>query len=898
MSGPLPRRLRVLGALFPDTEAGLSAYGDLVEEYEALRKEPTPYRLPRSARFWVRAVGLAVGYGLWSRLRRRRGRGTAQRRSSWVRWMLQDVRLALRGLVKEPAFSLVAILSVAVGIGATTGAVSLANTLLIRPLPGITGHDRVVEVGRTRDGGGFDTFSYPDYEDLQALGDPLESVAAWHFQEMSLSGSDEGERVFGMAVSASYFDVLGARPVQGRGFLPGEDVGAGEHPLVVISHGFWTGRLGSDPRAVGSTLHLNRTAFTVVGITAPGFKGHVAGYPAAFWIPVTQGGRVLSTPAVLEQRGSSWLQVLGRLSPGATVPQTRAAVHTLFVRLAEAYPETNARRGAGVMALGPLPGGGRGFVAGFITMLTALVVLILLAACANVAGMLMARAAATESVTAIRVALGAGRARIVGNHLIQTLLLFGAGGALGTVAAYRAVDSVDLSSLPVPIPVELDFAPDPWILLAGASLTLVTALVFAMAPAVQSTRVPPMAALGRRLGSGRPGRVGRVRKFFVGAQVSVAVLILVSAGLFLRSLRAAAATDPGFRSEGVAVTTLDLSLEGVENDESGIALQGQLLDHLASTPGIRSAALASDLPLDLGRSGTGVIPEGADPASPDASVGVDFNLVSPGYFETLGIELLQGRRFDSRDGSASPPVLIVSRHFAESVLPGEPVLGAQFRFGRRDAPLATIVGVVENAKNTQISEADEPMVYAPLSQNYSARVHVLARFDSGRDDGPGALGTAIRAFDSRLSQTPALHLGAYTSIGTLPQRLAGGISTSLGVIGLLLASMGIYGIVAYGVSRRRKEIGLRMALGAGGPRVRREVVQWGMRLVIPGTLAALPLAGLLGLAIRGFLIDIGPMDPWAFASALLLVAAVAGIAALIPAVRASRVDPNVALQSE
>ena len=898
MKGGIPWLLRMVRRLFPDTEAGLSAYGDLLEEYETFHSSRGGLRtgLIRRSGFWMRALSLGMGYGLWLRIRAMRiPLGTGRRGGSWL---LQDARLAFRGLIREPAFSLVAILSVAVGIGATTAAVSLANTLLIRPLPGISDPDQVVEIGRTRNGAGFDTFSYPDYQELKALGNPLESVAAWTFEQMSAARDGEGERVFGMAVSTSYFDVLGTRPAQGRGFREGEDEGAGEHPVVVLSHAFWTGRMGSDPDAVGATLYLNRIPYTVVGITAPGFGGHVAGYKAAFWIPMAQSGQVLPGPDIVDQRGSVWLQILARLAPNASVSEAQAAVATLFARLADAYPDTNRGRSGRVLSLGPLPGGGRGFVAGFVAMLGGLVALILLAACANVAGMLLARAAAHEQLTAIRVALGAARSRVVGHHLIQTLILFAVGGALGILGAVWATDSVDLSTLPVSMPVELDFAPDSWVLAASAAVTLITALIFGSAPALHSTRVHPLAALGARAGTARVGRAGRMRRFFVGAQVSVAVLILVSAGLFLRSLRAASQTDPGFRAAGVAVTTLDLSLEGLSSYEEGLALQDQLLDHLHDAPGVRSAALAIDLPLDLGSSGTSVFPEGVDPDAPGSSVNVDFNLVSPAYFETLGIQLLQGRTFNEADRRETEPVLIVSREFAERVLPGQTVLGAQFRFRGSRAPLSTVVGVVENSKNQQISEADRPFVYAPLAQGYSPDVRVLARFDTNRQDGPALLSAAIRDLDPALSQTPALRLEDYTSVGTLPQRLAGWISTSLGIVGLLLASMGIYGIVAYGVSKRRREIGVRMALGAAGPRVRKEVLRWGMGLVLPGTFVALPLAALLGTAIRGFLIDIGPLDFVAFGSALGLVLLVAGVAALVPAVRASRVDPSVALQSE
>lgn len=898
MPGSPPRLLRGLRRLFPETDAGLSAYGDLLDEYRSLKSAGGR----AGPGFWWRALRLSVEYGLWARLRARRGdppgrvSGTAGSGRAGGMGPLADVRVAFRALLREPVFTLVAAGSIAIGIGATTSAFTVADVLLLGPVPGIEEPERAVELGRTTDGRGFDTFAYPDMVDLREGGGPLEEVAGWQFAELSLAYGGQGERAFGMAVTSNYFDAVSARPATGRTFADGEDA-PGSPPVAVVSHGFWEGRLGGDPDVLGSTVLLNREPFTVVGVMSEGFLGHMVGYQSDIWIPISHGSELKRDPEARDRRNTVWLNLVGRLAPGATVEEADAAAGTIFARLAESYPETNARRGVEVIDLGPLPGAGRKFVGGFLMVLTALVSLVLVATCANVAGMLIARAAARERATAIRVALGAGAGRVMRQQLTESLLLFALGGGGGILLARLVLQGVDLSSLPLPMPVQLELTPHPWVMGLSAAVSLATGLLFGMAPAVQATRVDVVGSL--KQGAALLGASGsRMRKVFVSAQVSVAVLVLLAAALFLRSLSNAAAVDAGFDPSGVYMTTVDLSLEGFEDPDAGQLQQQALLDRLEGTPGVEAASLSVDLPLDLGSHGTAVVLEGMDPEDPDAAIGVDFNQVSPGYFETLSVALLRGRTFDAADRAESPGVAIVSRTFADQVFPDQDVLGRRIRFGRRSADLSTIVGVVEDTKNQLITDTPRPFVYVPLTQSYTPRVHVAVRFQSGTLDPYTALTAAIRNVDPRLSITPVVSLAAYTGLGTLPQRLAGGVSTFLGAVGLLLATLGIYGVVAYSVTRKRRDIGVCMALGAPKARVLREVVGWGLRLIVPGTVVAVPLALVMGRAVQGFLIQVGAFDVASFGGSLAVVALAAAGAAVLPAWRASRVDPNAVLRAE
>ncbi len=806
--------------------------------------------------------------------------------------ILSSFRVAARTLTKRPAFTAVAVASIALGVGFNTAIFSAANALLLRPVPGVRDPDRVVEVGRTRRGEGFDTFGYPEFVAFRDHARTLDAVGAWTTRPLSFGGRDGGERVSGMAVSPGYFRALKARAERGRLF--GDDEGARAAAAVaVVSHAFWRDRLGGDPAAIGSTIEINRQRVTVVGVTEPGFSGHLPMLRTDVWLPITRSD--LANPnfdnGIFDRRGSSWLMVLARLASGATVSRADAEVGSIMAGLAEAFPESNGDRGGHVIALGPIPGAGRPMIRAFLGVLLALVSLILLTAAANVAGMLLASTAAREKEIAVRLALGAGRRRIVAQLLAESLLLFAAGGVAGFALAWWGTSLLTRLPLPSPQPILLDLRPDGGVLAYALAVALATGLLFGLLPALQSTRPDLVAAL--RDGGGAGLRRSALRRGFAAAQVGVCLVLLAAAGLFLRSLQHAGRVDAHFRPDGVEVASLDLALDGY-NEETGPVFQRALLRQLRSTPGVDGAALAIDLPMDLSANGSPVWPEGWQ--DPDGrGLGADFNVVSPGYFETLRIPVLRGRAFSDADREGAPPAVVVNAALARAVWGDDDPVGRRLRFGGPEAELRTVVGVVPDVKNQTLGETVSPIAYLPLAQYYRSEVYVLLH---GRRTDAAALRRAVLAADPKLSLGQVQPLEAVSGVGLLPQRLAATLATALGALALFLAILGVYGVVSFSVARRRRELGIRSAVGASAAELVRLVVSSGLRAAAPGLAVGLLAALAVGRLARGFLFGISPLDPVTYLAVAAVLMLAVLVASWIPARRAARLDPVESLRSE
>lgn len=809
--------------------------------------------------------------------------------------ILTDVRYALRQVSRRPIFTVVAAMSLTIGVGANTAIFGAVHALLLRPVPGVTEPDRVVELGRTTQGSGFDTFAYPDFLDLIQGVPAIEHLAAYTLEVFSFSAGDEGQRITGMHVSPTYFDVMGVQPSAGR-FLTADEARPGAAGTVaVVDHAFWRDRLGADPAVVGRTIRINRIPFTVVGVGPADFHGHMTAFRPDVYLPLRSSPILRERADIFERRNSSWHQAVGRMAEGATLDQARAQVRATFRRLADAYPESNARRGGAVVQLGLVPGAGRGPVAGFLGVLMGMVGLIQLVTCANVAGMFLARATAREREIAVRRALGSSRARLVRQLVVEVLAVFTIGGGVGAALGAWILQLVPIGRLPFPIPIHVDLSPDPAVLAFGATATLLTGLAFGLLPALGTTQVELASSL--KEDRSQRGRAGALRRFFVSGQVALSLVLLVGGGLLLRSLQRASALEPGFDATGAYMTGLDLALEGYD-EEDGSAFQRRLLGAVEAVPGIDAAALSIDLPLDMGSRGTAAYPQGWLGPEGRAGLGVDFNNVSPGYFQTLGIPVLQGRDFTDDDDGGGEPVVIVSRSFVDEVWPGEDVLGRRVRVFGESEIARTIVGVVDDVRNQFITDDASPFVYVPLWQSYRASVSVVVRAAGG----VGAVGPSLRdvilAADPSLSLAPVVGLERYTAIGILPQRLAAGTTTLLGLLALLLSGLGIYGVVAYTVSRRTREIGVRIALGAGRDSVIANVVQGGLRLVLPGLVVGSALSLGIGHAMRFLLMGLSPTDPPTLAAVALTILGVVVAASAVPARRASAIDPVEALRSD
>ena len=812
----------------------------------------------------------------------------------------QDIRYALRGLRQKPLFAMVAILSIAIGVGANATIFSVVNALLLRAPRGIGEPQRVVEVGRTSQGRGFDTFSYPELQSIATDVRSFDRVAGTRSAPMSYTGSSgAGERVMAMAVGSPYFDVMGTTPYKGRFFLAEEDAVANTSFVVVVSHAFWRKQMNSRADAVGATVELNRQPFTVIGIARPEFASHVPLVQTDLYIPLTTFGVARRDFNEFASWRSSWVTAVARLAPGVTVDGASRELASHFDKLRGQRPDiygarSDGQRSARAAQLTGVPAAGHGPITAFLSLLMGLVALVLLTTCANVAGMLIARAAGREREIAIRLALGSGRSRLVRQLVIESVALFVIGGALGVLLSTWGLRAIASLTLPVPVTLHLDFSPDTRVFAFGLVLALATGLVFGLAPALQATQ-PNLVSSLKNEGSAAHSRGGRLRRIFVVAQVSFSLVLLISAGLFLRSLQRAASVDVGFRPEGVQTMRFNLALDGYD-DARGREFMRTLTNNLAGAPGVTAAALATDLPLDMGISETSTWREGM--TDDDQIIQASFNQITPGYFDALSIRIEQGRAFRESDVATGQRVAVVSHTYAERTWPGESAIGKRIHWGDRESDAKTIIGVVSDVKNKMVTDGPDPMVYVPQSQEYSSGVTLLVKTPLRGREAETAIRRHIQAIDPNLSVTPVQSLEGMTSIGTLPQRIAAVISASLGVLALVLSGMGIYGVIAYMVTQRTREIGVRMAIGARRADVINLVLRSGMRLALPGIAIGAAAALALGRLMRSFILDVAPVDPITFTTVPVLLLLMIGVATCVPAMRAARVSPMTALRSE
>ena len=808
----------------------------------------------------------------------------------------QDLRFAARLLRRSPLFTLVAVSSLAIGIGANTTIFSVVNSLLVRPRPGVV-EAGLVDVGRTQDGAGFDNMSYPNYLDYrEASRSVLEDLAALRVepQPMSLSEGDGAISVYGQTVSGNFFDVLGVTPAAGRFFLPEEDVVPGERLVAVASHRFWQDRFGGDPSLVGRTVTLNGQPFTIVGIAPEGFTGTMVLRPDV-WVPIN----TFADRRLLTMREGVWLMGVGRLAPGVTIGQAQAALSTVATRLEQAYPDANEGKGVAVLASSAFPAEMGLYVRAFLSILMGLVGLVLLIASVNVAGMLLARATVRRREIAVRLAIGAGRGRIVGQLVTESLLLFAAGGAAGLVLAVW-LRSLLVALLPqLPFPLTIDLPLDGRVLAFTMLVSLAAGALTGLAPALRVSResvVPALKDEGQGPGSRRFG----LRNLLVASQVALALLLVVAAGLLMRALQGASRIDPGFDPTGVELVSLDFRLGGLD-EASGLPFAETLIERVRALPGVESAALTRQLALDGSGFGLGGIRPEDHPLPGDReTLGPDWNIVTPGYFETMRIELAEGRPFRELDRAGAPAVAIINQTLANQLWPGERPIGR--RIVNPQPPdgediVLEVVGVEKDRKYRSLGETPRGYIYVPLAQRYSARLNLLVK----REDGPSlvpAVRGVVRDLNPNLPVVQAQALADYIAVGLLPQRIALSVAGSLGMVGLLLAAVGIYGVTAYSVSRRTREIGIRIALGAARGDVVRMVLRQGATLAGAGVAAGVVVALVASRAIASLLYGIGPADPLTYATAAAIFAAMTLLASWAPARRAAAIDPMRALRDE
>ena len=814
---------------------------------------------------------------------------------------LQDLRYAVRLLRRNPLFALTAVLSLAIGIGANTTIFTIANALLFKPPLGVADASRLVDVGRSQDGQGFDNVSYSNYLDIRARNTVFSGIYAYRLgpEPMSLRGKDGAERIYGEMVSTNYFNVLGTPPHIGRLFTSDDSEQPGATPLAVLSHRFWMRRFNGDPAIVGQTLVLNGRPFMVIGVTPEGFHGTTV-LTSDLWVPVNMVRELASRlpPAILTSRESAWLVMGARLKPGVTVGQAQAELANIGRALEQEFPDANRGRGLRVVASSPVPGDGAP-VAAFMAVLMAIVMLVLAIACANVAGVLLARATTRRREIAVRLAIGAGRGRLIRQMLVESTLLFLIGGSGGLVLA-RLMTGALLSLLPaVPLPIDVTLALDGRAVVFTLTLSLVAAILSGLAPAFHASRAEVVGALKSDT-QGGPERIW-LRHAFVVSQVALSIVLVVGAGLFARALQRASEIDPGFDPHGVELATLDLSLGGYTAD-TGRVFARELIRRVRETPGVQAAALSAVMPLgDRGIGLGGLAVPGVELRNGRRFFDVDWNVITPGYFATMKMALSTGRDFSDADREGTPSVVIVNETAARQWWPRQDALGKTLlqETGRPDAPDAvrtlTVVGVARDSKYRNLGEDPRPFVYVPIQQQYMSRTVIAARSAHGQRLA-GELRALLASMNPNLPIVQALTFDAYSQLGLLPQRIAASVAGSLGLVGVLLAAIGIYGVTAYMVSSRTREIGIRMALGAERASVVRMVLRQGLTLTMIGAAIGLAVAAAASRLLGSLLFGVGATDPLTFIGSTLLFFVVGAAACYVPARRATAIGAMDALR--
>ncbi len=711
----------------------------------------------------------------------------------------------------------------------------------------------------------------------------------------------QSERVFGETVSGNYFATLGVRPALGRDFRPEEDTTPGTHPVAIISHRLWQRRFTANPAAVGSTVLLNGYPFTIVGVAPEGFRGIVRGVGLDLWVPLHMQARAVPGSSAITQRGSRSLFLVGRLKPGVTIAQAQARFDVIARRLHQAYPQnwTNVRRAprrltvlseADARVFPEI----RGPLVGFFALLMGVVGLVLLIACANVASLLVARGSARRREFAVRLSVGAGRAQVVRQLLTESVLLAGLAAGAGLLLAFAGARALAAFRPPVPFPFELTLAIDHRVLLFTLAVSVATGVIFGLAPALQAARVDLMSLL-REDATRRPTGRSHLRGTLTVVQIALSLVLLVGAGLLLRSLQHARTIDLGFDPENVVVFSLEPKLNGYDTAR-GIAFYEALLERLAARPGVRSVSAATFVPLTLAGGRRSIVVDGYRP-QPGEDMEFRFNTVAPRYLATIGMRLVQGRDFTARDRDGAPPVVIVSETFARRFWPGANPMGKRVSVSGPNGPFADVIGVVKDAKYQTFGEAPQPYYLLPLLQH--TRDLDLTMYVRTAGD-PAALVPAlrdeVRRLDPNLPLTSIQRLTDAIGVTLVPQRAAAALLGGFGLLGVLLAAIGLYGLLAHAVTERTPEIGIRMALGAEAGGVRRMVVAQSARLVLLGVAIGLAGAALASRVLARLLYGVSPTDPLTFAIVTTLLCGVAFLATYLPARRASRIDPAVALR--
>ncbi len=817
---------------------------------------------------------------------------------SLVETSWQDLRFAARMLRKNPSFTTVAVLTLALGIAANTTVLSWISATLLNPIPGVAHTSDLVTVMRgDRTDHPTPPFSYPDLRDLSERTQTFSGLLGYHDDYMSLTGVAKPERIYGALTTANYFDVLGVHPILGRAFLPEEGTLRAGAAVIVIGYAVWQNHFAGDPQIVGKTIQINRHPYTVVGVAPRDFTGCAPGLRTELWIPVSMDRDVwgFNRP---DYRGIFWLNVLGKLRPGVTKNQAQAELNLLMRGIAERFPEDH-RDSPNEISLDPLwrsPFGINGYLYKILPMLLGLAGVLLLLACANVASLLLVRSVGRRREIAIRLGMGASRKQIIRQFLIESLLLGLLGGTAAIAITVWTSRSIVAFFPPSSLPLTHDAHIDQRVLFVTIAVSILAAIIFGIFPALRSSSLPVQSVLKEEATSvSLTLHKSRLLSGLVVAQISLSLVLLVCAGLFTRSLQKAQQSDPGFEASHLLLTSYELSPAGYTR-ATGAAFDRQVLDRLSALPGVESVTLADFSPLSFSIHSDYLQIEGYVP-QPYESMEISRAIVGPNYFRTLRTSVISGREFTAADTAESQLVAVVNQAFVDRYWPGANALGKQVTDG---GDRFTVVGVARNAKYRLLTSPTEPVIYLPNYQAYSPTHDTTIHLRTTGD--PRTMASSVEETIHQLNpELPLFNvnpLSVTMQLGTLFGRVAATFAASFGFLAMVLAAVGVYGVVTYSTRQRAREVGIRMALGAEKGDIYRLVLGQGFRL----TLAGLVVGTALGLAftrlLKAQLFGVSETDAITFASVGLLLAVVALLACHIPARRATRVDPMVALRYE
>ncbi len=810
-----------------------------------------------------------------------------------VETAVRDMRYSLRLLARSPGFAVTAVLTLAIGIGATTAIFTVVNRALLQALP-VPDAGQVVALNNTAPNRTFPTFSYPNYADIRDRTRAFSGLIAYRYAPLSVSAGGVNERLWGFLVTGNYFEVLGVRPALGRLIGPSDDQARGAHPVAVVSYRYWQQRLGAAADIAGRTILANGRSFTIIGVAPQGFFGTDVASAPDLWFPMAMLGEIETAPSWFDDRGVEILFVVGRLRPEVSRAQAQAELTAAAIQLEQEHPRENRGKRITLSPPGLFGSMMRGPVLGFAGLLLLAAAIVLTVMCTNLANLLLARGADRQREIAVRLSLGASRFALVRQLVAESLVLAFAAGILGMIIAFWIARAVAAIKVPVDVPVALDLPLDGRALLFNVALSALTGIAFGLFPALQATKPDLLAAL--KSTGAAAGREAVWRRGLLVVQVALAVVLLTGSGLMLRALGQASSIPLGFMPEGAGEVTFDLRLQGYSPDQ-GRQLHRQVLERVRAIPGVRAAALADVIPVDLHFSRARVFADG-ETLEPGARAPLAFfNRVSPGYFEAMGTRLEAGRAFNGFDDGRAPRVAIVNRAFARVVLRGADPIGRRFRMNSADAPYLEIVGVVGDGKYAGFNESAQPMVYRSLLQSYSGATTVVVRGEGAMAALLGQVRRAMQELDPRMPVT-ARTLTEKLAFPLLPARITALMLGAFGALALLLTVIGLYGVMSYTVARRTQEIGVRMALGARRADVLRLFLTQGARLTLVGAAAGLVMALGVTRLMRSLLFGVSPTDPATYAGVILLLGTAALLACWIPARRATRMDPVEALRQE